>query len=60
MSKLEAWEPSICWMCDVKLEHRQHLQNHAEKVSTARSHGAVLDISTTYHTGWLYSFDMAL
>ena len=36
VSKLEEWEPSICWMCDVKLEHRQHLQNHAE-----RFHGTV-------------------
>jgi len=35
-SKLEEWEPSICWMCDIKLEHRQHLQNHAE-----RFHGTV-------------------
>jgi hypothetical protein len=36
VSKLEEWEQSICWMCDVKLEHRQHLQNHAE-----RFHGTV-------------------
>jgi hypothetical protein len=31
VSKIEEWEPSICWMCDVKLEHRQHLQNHTER-----------------------------
>ena len=23
VSKHEEWEPSICCMCDVKLEHRQ-------------------------------------
>ena len=31
VSKLEEWELWICWMCDFKLEHRQHLQNHAER-----------------------------
>jgi hypothetical protein len=28
--KLEEWEQIDCRICDVKLEHRQHLQNHAE------------------------------
>ena len=36
VSKLEEWEPSFCWMCDVTLDHRQHLQSHAE-----RSHGTI-------------------
>lgn len=29
--KLKEWEQINCWMCDVKLEHRQHLQNHTER-----------------------------
>jgi hypothetical protein len=34
--KLKEWDHIDCWMCDVRLEHRQHLQNHAE-----RFHGTV-------------------
>jgi hypothetical protein len=34
--KLEEREPIDCLICDVRLEHRQHLQNHAE-----RFHGTV-------------------
>jgi hypothetical protein len=29
--KLKEWDQIDCWMCDVRLEHRQHLQNHAER-----------------------------
>jgi hypothetical protein len=29
--KLEEWEQIDCQICNVRLEHRQHLQNHAEK-----------------------------
>lgn len=31
VSKLEEWGQSIYWMYDVKLEHRQYLQNHVER-----------------------------
>jgi hypothetical protein len=34
--KLEEWEQIDCRICDIRLEHRQHLQNHAE-----RFHGTV-------------------
>jgi len=34
--KLEEWEQIDCRICDVRLKHRQHLQNHAE-----RFHGTV-------------------
>jgi hypothetical protein len=39
--KLEEWEQIDCRICDVRLEHRQHLQNHAE-----RFHGIVSRRST--------------
>jgi hypothetical protein len=34
--KLEEWEQIDCQICNIRLEHRQHLQNHAERV-----HGTV-------------------
>ncbi len=34
--KLQDWEHIDCRICDMRLEHRQHLQNHAE-----RFHGTV-------------------
>ncbi len=30
VKKLEEWEQIDCRICDVRLQHRQHLQNHAE------------------------------
>jgi hypothetical protein len=36
VSKLEEGEQIDCRICDIRLEHRQHLQNHAE-----RFHGTV-------------------
>lgn len=39
--KLKEWEQIDCRICDVRLKHRHHLQNHAE-----RFHGTVSQTST--------------
>jgi hypothetical protein len=41
VKKLEELEQTYCWMCDIRLEHRKHLQIHAE-----RFHGTVSRCTT--------------